>query len=153
MFQALQNIYEIADKNFPVTIYYAFKQQDTEGDGKASTGWETMLNALIRAGFQITATLPMRTEMKTRVRSHESNALASSIVLACRKRPIENKNCDKGSFLQKLKTLQKRRANAIYLWLLQKKDLQKQANLLRQKKKMLQGLKRKKLQQKLVLIK
>lgn len=104
MFQALQNIYEIADENFPVTIYYAFKQQDSEDDGSASTGWETMLNAIIRAGFQITATLPMRTEMKSRMRSHDSNALASSIVLACRKRPPENKNCDKGSFLQKLKT-------------------------------------------------
>lgn len=104
MLQALQNIYEIADENFPVTIYYAFKQQDTEGDGTASTGWETMLNAIINAGFQITATLPMRTEMSSRTIARETNALASSIVLACRKRPPENKNCDKGSFLQKLKT-------------------------------------------------
>lgn len=102
MFQALKNIYEIADENFPTTIYYAFKQQDSENDGKASTGWETMLSALIRAGFQITATLPMRTERPGRMRDNDSNALASSIVLACRKRAAENKICGKGEFLQKL---------------------------------------------------
>ncbi len=104
MFQALQNIYEIARDDFPVTIYYAFKQQDSAKDGAASTGWETMLNALIRAGFQITATWPMRTEMKSRMRSHESNALASSIVLVCRKRPPANKYMDKKEFSRALKT-------------------------------------------------
>lgn len=100
MFKALQNIYDVAREDFPVTIYYAFKQQESDS---ASTGWETMLTALIRTGFQITATLPMRTEMKSRMRSHESNALASSIVLACRKRPPENKHCGKGEFLRELK--------------------------------------------------
>ena len=103
MFEALKNIYEISREDFPTTIYYAFKQQDSETDGAASTGWETMLAALIRAGFQITATLPMRTEMKSRMRSHESNALASSIVLACRKRPLENKICGKNEFVRELK--------------------------------------------------
>ena len=100
MFQALRNIYEIAREDFPVTIYYAFKQQESDS---ASTGWETMLTSLVRAGFQITATLPMRTEMSSRMRSHDSNALASSIVLACRKRPPENKHCDKSDFLRELK--------------------------------------------------
>lgn len=103
MFQALQNIFEIAREEFPTTIYYAFKQQESEGDGAASTGWETMLTALIRAGFQITATLPVRTEMASRMRSHDSNALASSIVLACRKRPPENNLCDRSDFLRELK--------------------------------------------------
>ena len=100
MFQALQNIYEIAREDFPVTIYYAFKQQESDS---ASTGWETMLNSLIRAGFQITATLPMRTERPGRMRDNDSNALASSIVLACRKRPPENNLCDKSDFLRELK--------------------------------------------------
>ena len=100
MFKALRNIYDIARDDFPVTIYYAFKQQDSDS---ASTGWETMLTSLIRAGFQITATLPMRTEMKSRMRSHDSNALASSIVLACRKRPPENKHCGKSEFIRELK--------------------------------------------------
>ncbi|MBE8949965.1 MAG: DUF1156 domain-containing protein [Quinella sp. 3Q1] len=100
MFQALKNIYEVARADFPVTIYYAFKQQETDS---ASTGWETMLTALIRAGFQITATLPMRTELTTALKNNV-NALASSIVLACRKRPPENKHRGKGEFLRELKT-------------------------------------------------
>lgn len=104
MSQALQNIYDSARADFPVTIYYAFKQQEAEIGGAASTGWETMLTALIKAGFQITATLPMRTEMTTRTVAHESNALASSVVLVCRKRPPENKICDKHEFLRLLQT-------------------------------------------------
>ena len=103
MFQALKNIYEISREDFPTTIYYAFKQQDSKSDGAASTGWETMLNALIRAGFQITATLPMRTEMTSRTLARDTNALASSIVLVCRKRPPENDLCDKNDFLRELK--------------------------------------------------
>ena len=104
MFQALKNIHAATRADYPATIYYAFKQQEAEGDGEASTGWETMLTAIIRAGFQITATLPMRTEMQSRMRSHESNALASSVVLACRKRPPENKRLSKNDFLHALKT-------------------------------------------------
>ena len=104
MFQALQNIYAASREDFPTTIYYAFKQQETEIGGTASTGWETMLTALIRAGFQITGTWPMRTEMKSRMRSHDSNALASSVVLVCRKRPLENKHCGRGEFIRKLKS-------------------------------------------------
>ena len=103
MFQVLQNIYEISHEDFPTTIYYAFKQQDSEGDGAASTGWETMLTAIIRAGFQITATLPVRTERTARTLAIDTNALASSIVLACRKRPPENNLCDKSDFLRELK--------------------------------------------------
>lgn len=67
MLDALKNIYDVARADFPVTIYYAFKQQESDS---ASTGRETMLSSLIRAGFQITATLPMRTEMQSRMRSH-----------------------------------------------------------------------------------
>ena len=49
--------------SFPVTIYYAFKQSETKGDtGTSSTGWETFLDAVIRAGFAVTGTWPMRTE-------------------------------------------------------------------------------------------
>ena len=103
MFQALKNIYNISHEDFPTTIYYAFKQQDSEGDGTASTGWETMLTSIIRAGFQITATLPVRTERPGRMRENDSNALASSIVLACRKRPPENKVFGKSEFIRALK--------------------------------------------------
>ena len=72
---------------FPMAVYYAFKQAERSEEGVASTGWSTMLEGLIAAGWMITATWPMRTERSNRVRSLDSNALASSIVLACRPRP------------------------------------------------------------------
>ena len=77
-----------AHSNYPMTIYYAFKQSETdkEDGGVASTGWETMLEGLLKAGFQITGTWPTRTEGATRPRAQGSNALASSIVLVCRLR-------------------------------------------------------------------
>ncbi len=103
MFQALKNIYEVTREDFPTTIYYAFKQQDKESDGATSTGWETMLTSLIKSGFQITATLPMRTERPTGLKV-SVNALASSIVLVCRKRPLENDLCLKNEFLRDLKS-------------------------------------------------
>lgn len=104
MFLALKNIFEVAHENFPVTIYYAFKQQEKEIGGTASTGWETMLTSLIRAGFQITGTWPMRTERTARTLAIDTNALASSVVLACRKRPPENKFFDKREFIRALKS-------------------------------------------------
>ena len=75
--------------DYPMTIYYAFKQSETDkkDGGVASTGWETMLEGLLKAGFHITATVPMRTEKPGRLRDIGSNALASSIILACRPRP------------------------------------------------------------------
>ena len=78
-----------AHPNYPITVYYAFKQTETDkkDGGIASTGWETMLEGLLKAGFQITGTWPMRTEMKARSASRAgANTLASSIVLACRPR-------------------------------------------------------------------
>ncbi|MBR1645374.1 MAG: DUF1156 domain-containing protein [Selenomonadaceae bacterium] len=101
MFKVLQNIYAVAHDDFPTTIYYAYKQREAE-DG-ASTGWETMLSAIIRAGFQITGTWPMRTERSARTLAIETNSLASSIVLVCRKRPLENKFMGKNEFLRTLK--------------------------------------------------
>ena len=87
MLHTCQQIYQYAREDIPVTIYYAYKQSDTDEDSKtASTGWETMLSAIIRAGFAITGTWPMRTELANRPVSSGTNALASSIVLVCRKR-------------------------------------------------------------------
>jgi putative DNA methylase len=69
---------------FPITVFYAFKQAEAEGDGDhASTGWETLLEGMLTAGWVVTATWPVRTERSGRVRDIGSNALASSIVLAC----------------------------------------------------------------------
>lgn len=63
----MHNLAEKAHPGFPVTIYYAFKQSDTqEADGTNSTGWETFLDAVLRAGFTLTGTWPMRTEKEGR---------------------------------------------------------------------------------------
>jgi len=132
MNRVFSNMRESANANYPVTVYYAFKQTEQDGEGEqinnsldtqemekgfgisldlvvsdiapldtvlqrsgrtnrhgnvASTGWETMLEGLVKGGFQITGTWPMRTELGNRMRSLGSNALASSIVLVCRPRP------------------------------------------------------------------
>jgi len=87
MTKAMNRIAEQSHPGFPVTIYYAFKQSESGGaDGRASTGWETFLDAVLRAGFSVTGTWPIRTERPTGVKAG-TNALASSIVLVCRKRP------------------------------------------------------------------
>ena len=86
MFNTCCRLYQYTRDDIPVTIYYAFKQSETTESSTASTGWETMLSAIIRAGFSITGTWPMRTEQTYRAVSMGNNALASSIVLVCRKR-------------------------------------------------------------------
>ena len=87
MIHTCQQIYQYAREDIPITIYYAYKQTDSSTNGNISSGWETMLNAIIQAGFTITGTWPVRTESPGRMLSHGTNALASSIVLVCRKRP------------------------------------------------------------------
>lgn len=85
MTKAMHRIAEQAHTGFPVTIYYAFKQSETEIDkGTSSTGWETFLDAVIRAGFAMSGTWPIHTEKQGRVLSNDTNALASSVVLVCR---------------------------------------------------------------------
>src|SRR6266436_6361811 len=87
MTRAMHRLAEQAHPAFPVTIYYAFKQSETESEaGTASTGWETFLDAVIRAGFAISGTWPMRTERGARMVARDTNALASCIVLVCRPR-------------------------------------------------------------------
>lgn len=106
MVQACRQFYRYAREDVPVTIYYAYKQSESdEGDNaaQASTGWETMLSAIIKAGFAITGTWPMRTEMANRSVASNTNALASSIVLVCRKRPEESASCSRRSFIAELK--------------------------------------------------
>ena len=88
MTEAMRRIAEQVHPTFPVTVYYAFKQSEmTDNLGTTNTGWDTFLGAVIDAGFAISGTWPMRTERSARNRSNDSNALASSIVLVCRKRP------------------------------------------------------------------
>ncbi|ELP3489917.1 DUF1156 domain-containing protein [Pseudomonas aeruginosa] len=103
MTRAMQNLAEQAHPAFPVTIYYAFKQAETKGDvGTHSTGWETFLEAVLRAGFALTGTWPMRTELSNRMRGSESNALASSIVLVCRKRTADAPSISRREFIREL---------------------------------------------------
>lgn len=107
MYKTCCQIHAYAREDVPVTIYYAFKQSESESDEKsgektASTGWETMLSAIIRSGFAITGTWPMRTEMANRSIASGANALASSIVLVCRKRPETAMSCTRRDFINAL---------------------------------------------------
>jgi len=104
MLKTFRQIYCYANDNIPVTVYYAFKEIDTDkNDKSASTGWETMLSAIIRAGFTITGTWPMRTELANRMLGKDTNALASSIVLVCRKRPADAPISTRRDFINDLK--------------------------------------------------
>ena len=103
MTQAMHRLAEQAHPAFPVTIYYAFKQSESESDaGTSSTGWETFLDAVIRAGFAITGTWPMRTELSNRMIGSGTNALASSIVLVCRRRAKDAATISRREFLREL---------------------------------------------------
>lgn len=104
MTQAMHRLAEQAHPAFPVAIYYAFKQSETETSGTASTGWDTFLEAVIRAGFAITGTWPMRTELSNRMIGSGTNALASSIVIVCRKRAADAPTATRRDFLTALKT-------------------------------------------------
>lgn len=86
MRKAFERLVNVASDSYPLTVYYAYKQSETTDEGRTSSGWETMLQALMDVGLQITGTWPVRTELENRTRGIESNALASSVVLVCRKR-------------------------------------------------------------------
>jgi putative DNA methylase len=104
MTQAMRRLGEQAHPAFPVTIYYAFKQSESDSaQGTSSTGWETFLAAVIRAGFSITGTWPMRTEREARSVGQGTNALASSIILVCRKRDATAPNATRREFVTALK--------------------------------------------------
>ena len=105
MGQAMRRIAEHAHPGFPVSIYYAFKQAETKGgSGTVSTGWETFLDAVIRAGFAVTGTWPMRTELSNRMIGMDTNALASSIVLVCRRRSVNAPAATRREYLAALKS-------------------------------------------------
>ena len=89
-----------ASDDLPMTVYYAFKQSETERDTgqTASTGWETMLEGMLRSGWAVTGTWPMRTERGGRMNSIQTNSLASSIVLVCRPRRTDAGVTDRRGF-------------------------------------------------------
>lgn len=92
-----------ANPSVPLTVYYAYKQQDTRDAGTSSTGWHTLLDGLIESGWEITATWPMRSERGGRMISVGTNALASSIVLSCRPRPANAPATTRRAFVSALK--------------------------------------------------
>lgn len=105
MTRAMNRLAEQAHSAFPVTIYYAFKQAETRSaEGTSSTGWETFLDAVIRAGFAVNGTWPMRTELSNRMIGSGTNALASSIVLVCRPRAEDAPTATRSQFINSLKT-------------------------------------------------
>jgi putative DNA methylase len=99
----MHRLAEQAHPAFPTTIYYAFKQSETTDVGTGNTGWETFLEAVIRAGFAITGTWPMRSEQEFRMVGIGTNALASSIVLVCRQRETSAPAVSRRDFLRELK--------------------------------------------------
>ncbi len=120
--KAFERMRAVQHPEYPLTVYYAFKQAESEveqdedneietngsdnksaSEATASTGWETMLEGLISSGFTITGTWPIRTEMKTRQVAMGTNALASSIVLVCRPRPEHAPVASRRQFLNALK--------------------------------------------------
>jgi putative DNA methylase len=104
-----QRLRRIQASDLPLTVYYAFKQSEADDDAGesslvvASTGWETMLEALLNAEFQITGTWPMRSELGNRMLASGTNALASSIVLVCRPRPADARVITRRELLASLK--------------------------------------------------
>ena len=102
VFDLMQNHVHV---DYPMTVYYAFKQSETDkkDGGIASTGWETMLQGLLKAGFQITGTWPMRTERTARPVAIGTNALASSIVLVCRPRSDDAEKTTRRGFIAALR--------------------------------------------------
>lgn len=104
MTQAMHRLAEQVHPAYPVTIYYAFKQSESDGvEGTTNTGWDTFLAAVIDAGFDITGTWPMRSEQEFRMVGMGTNALASSIVLVCRPRSEHAVTATRRDFLNALK--------------------------------------------------
>lgn len=92
-----------AQDGFPITVFYAFKQSESTSEGTASAGWETLLEGMVQAGWEVTGTWPIRSERSGRVRSVSSNALASSVVLALRPRPMDAATVDRRGFIAAMK--------------------------------------------------
>lgn len=103
MTRAIHNMAEKSHPSFPTTIYYAFKQSETQDDSTTSTGWVTFLEAVIQAGFSIDGTWPVRTEKQGRVIGNGTNALASSVVLVCRKRQTNAESISRRDFQRQLR--------------------------------------------------
>ncbi len=93
--------YQKAD--MPATIYYAYKATETRDGEVRATGWDTFLQAVLDAGLRVNTTWPIRTESPGRILARGTNALASSIVLACRPRSDQASLATRGEFIAALR--------------------------------------------------
>ena len=98
MTRAMAGIRNRSHGDYPIVIYYAFRQSERGNDASRSTGWETFLEAVLAAGLTVDATWPVRSERATRQRGVGSNALASSIVMVCRPRALEGASTTRAEF-------------------------------------------------------
>ena len=103
MSKAIANMARQSSSDYPATIYYAFKQSEIAQEGISSTGWATFLQAVLGAGYAVVGTWPMRTEMANRMIASDTNALANSVVLVCRKREIRAETISRAEFIGALK--------------------------------------------------
>lgn len=96
---------ENCDERYPATIFYAFKASESENRGGISTGWETFLAGLLKSGFAVTATWPIRTELSSKIGVNAGdNMLATSVVLACRKRSVSAAMATRGEYISALRS-------------------------------------------------
>ena len=102
MTRAMRSLAKRSHPAFPVTIYYAFKQAESDSEGTTSTGWDTFLGAVIDSGLALSGTWPMRTERQGRMIANDTNSLASSIVLVCRKRSPTAETISRRQFIREL---------------------------------------------------
>ena len=103
IFRAFRHFCKTASREYPITVYYAYKQKESRKKGEdTSTGWETILSGIINAGFTITGTWPIRTERAMKMASIGANVLASSIVLVCRARPESAPAITRREFISQL---------------------------------------------------
>ena len=103
MRKAIENMARQSSDDFPAAIYYAFKQSEVALEGISSTGWATFLQAVLDAGYAVVSTWPMRTELANRMRGQDSNALANSVVLVCRKKAASAEVITRAEFIRALK--------------------------------------------------
>ena len=103
MTDAISQLSKQSGNDYPATIYYAFKQREIDQEGISSTGWATFLQAVIRAGYAVVGTWPVRTERAARTIATGTNALANSVVLVCRKRKDSAETIGRAEFIRALR--------------------------------------------------
>ena len=103
MRDVIKNMAEQLSPEYPIAIFYAFKQSEVKKEGVSSKGWATFLQAVVDAGYAVVGTWPMRTEMQSRMIALRKNALATSVVLVCRKRDRDAGSITKADFIQSLR--------------------------------------------------